>query len=406
MSETDNNTESILLVDDQPANLQMLFQTLERLGSRLLFAKNGETALGIAQKAHPNLILLDVMMPGINGFEVCRRLKANPDTRKIPVIFLSALDETGDKVRGLQLGAVDYVAKPFQPEEVIARVNTHLTIHRLNTEVQHQRDELERELQIVSQLQRDLLPDRLPSIHGLKMAVHYETSRYAGGDYYDIAELPDGRIAVFVADAEGHSAPATVLMAMTCTLFRSCPVDMGRPDRVIAYINDNLCKVNRDHFVTAIHTVYHPATRLLQIARAGHPPPILYRYAERSAAELPCEGVLIMGITPYDGVPLTEVTLQPGDRLLFYTDGITDRFNDRGDAYGALRLMQQIEAAGSDAPADILAKIVEDISRFADGRPADDDQAMLIMAVEQAGGIASNCSNEAGLYFSKPSSST
>jgi len=95
-------------------------------------------------------------MPGIDGFEVCRRLKMNPDTEKIPVIFLSALDETGDKVRGLQLGAVDYVAKPFQVEEVIARVNTHLTIHRLNREVQKQRDELEHELQIVSQLQRNL----------------------------------------------------------------------------------------------------------------------------------------------------------------------------------------------------------------------------------------------------------
>ena len=215
--------ESILLVDDQPANLQVLSQTLESLGSKLLFAKNGETALAIAQKARPDLILLDIMMPGIDGFEVCRRLKANPDTQKIPVIFLSALDETGDKVRGLQLGAVDYVAKPFQPEEVIARVNTHLTIHRLSTEVQKQRDELERELQIVSQLQRNLLPEQLPEIDGLKLAVHYETSRYTGGDYYDFAKLADGRLAILVADAEGHSAPATVLMSMTCALFRSAP---------------------------------------------------------------------------------------------------------------------------------------------------------------------------------------
>ena len=169
MAELNKTMESILLVDDQPANLQMLSQTLEKLGTKLLFAKNGETALAIAQKAQPNLILLDIMMPGIDGFEVCRRLKENSETRKIPVIFLSALDETGDKVRGLQLGAVDYVAKPFQPEEVIARVNTHLTIHRLGREVQQQRDELEHELLIVSQLQRNLLPERLPDIDGLKL---------------------------------------------------------------------------------------------------------------------------------------------------------------------------------------------------------------------------------------------
>jgi phosphoserine phosphatase RsbU/P len=325
----DKPMESILLVDDQPANLQLLSQTLESLGSKLLFAKNGESALAIAQKARPDLILLDIMMPGIDGFEVCRRLKANTDTQKIPVIFLSALDETGDKVRGLQLGAVDYVAKPFQPEEVIARVNTHLTIHRLSTKVQKQRDELEHELQVVSQLQRNLLPVRLPEIDGLKLAVHYETSRYTGGDYYDFAELQDGRLAILLADAEGHSAPATVLMAMTCALFRSASTLLGEPEQMLSYINENLCKVNRGSFVTAIYAVYNAPSRTLKIARAGNPLPILFRPSERTTAELFCEGVVILGLEPYTEVPVTEVTLQPGDRLLFYTDGVTDRFSEK-----------------------------------------------------------------------------
>ena len=123
--------EQILLVDDNTTNLQVLHETLDGQGHRFLVAKNGETALNIAKKARPSLILLDIMMPGIDGFEVCRRLKAAPETREIPVIFLSALDDTKDKVKGLALGAVDYVSKPFQPEEVIARVTTHLTISRL-----------------------------------------------------------------------------------------------------------------------------------------------------------------------------------------------------------------------------------------------------------------------------------
>ncbi|MGA2400678.1 MAG: response regulator [Syntrophobacteraceae bacterium] len=268
--------ESILLVDDQPANLQVLLQTLGSLGCKLLVAKNGEAALTIAQKARPDLILLDVMMPGIDGFEVCRRLKADRATEKIPVIFLSALDETADKVRGLQLGAVDYVAKPFQPKEVIARVNTHLTIHRLGREVQKQRDALEHELQVVSQLQRNLLPEHLPKIDGLKLAVHYETSLYAGGDHYDFAELPNGLLAILVADAEGHSAPATVMMAMTCALFRSCSTGREEPGHMLSFINENLCKVNKESFVTAIYAIYDTRRRTLRIARAGHPHPILY----------------------------------------------------------------------------------------------------------------------------------
>jgi len=383
MTEMHQIMESILLVDDQPANLQLLMHTLKRLECRLLVAKNGETALTIAKKARPDLILLDIMMPGIDGFEVCRRLKSDEDTQKIPVIFLSALDDTGDKVRGLQLGAVDYVAKPFQPEEVIARVNTHLTIHRLSREVQRQRDELEHELQIVSQIQRYLLPEHLPQIDGLKIAVHYETSRYAGGDYYDILELPNGLLAVLVADAEGHSAPATVMMGMTAALFRSCSTFLDKPDRMLAYLNENICKMNMESYVTAIYAVYDPRTRKLKIARAGHPLPIRYRPSEKKATEMPCEGVFLMGFEPYSHVPITETALQPGDRLLFYTDGITDRAGgETEDLYGTDRLIRQFSAAVLNDPADILTAIVDDLTHFAGNRPADDDQAMLTIVVE------------------------
>jgi serine phosphatase RsbU (regulator of sigma subunit) len=373
--------ESILLVDDQPANLRLLMHTLERFGCKLLVAKNGENALAIARKAHPDLILLDVMMPGIDGFEVCRRLKTDPETRKIPVIFLSALDETEDKVRGLQLGAVDYIAKPFQPEEVIARVNTHLTIHQLSSEVQKQKDELEHELQVVAQLQRNLLPEHLPRIDGLQMAVHYETSRYTGGDYYDVLEAPNSRAAILVADAEGHSAPATVLMAMTCTLFRSCAIRLDHPDKILSYINANLCEVNMELFVTAICAVYDTQSRKLSIARAGHPLPILYRSSTKTVSEIACDGVSLMGFKPYDDVPVTEVGLQPGDRLLLYTDGITDRLNETQEPYGANRLLAKFGAIASEKPGAILNAIVDDLSRFAKNRPADDDQAMLTMAV-------------------------
>jgi sigma-B regulation protein RsbU (phosphoserine phosphatase) len=374
--------ESILLVDDEPANLQVLFQTLKNVGCNLLVAKSGETALTIAQKAHPNLILLDIMMPGIDGFEVCRRLKADPATAKIPVIFLSALDETADKVRGLQLGAVDYVSKPFQPEEVIARVNTHLTIHRLNGELQHQRDQLEHELKVVSQLQRNLLPERLPDIDGLKLAVHYETSRYAGGDYYDIVALPSGRWGFLVADAEGHSAPAAVMMAMTCALFRSCSNGDEKAGRMLSYINENLCKVNKESFVTAIYGDYDPRSRTFRISRAGHPLPILYRFSERRAMEVSCPGVFGMGLEPFPPVPVTEVALDPGDRLLLYTDGVSELFNEEGAPYGEKRLLQQIEAADTDDPELILIGIVNNLAGFAGSRPADGDQAMIMIVAE------------------------
>ena len=118
----EQEADGILLVDDNPTNLQVLVQTLSGQGYKLLVAKNGEDALAIARKAHPALILLDIMMPGLDGYEVCRLLKTDPETEAAAVIFLSALNDTENKVRGLDLGAVDYVSKPFQAEEVVARV--------------------------------------------------------------------------------------------------------------------------------------------------------------------------------------------------------------------------------------------------------------------------------------------
>ncbi len=135
--------EKILLVDDNPTNLQVLLQTLQGRGYKLLIAKDGENALRIARKARPALVLLDIMMPGIDGYEVCRRLKADPELSGIAVIFLSALDDTRDKVRGLETGAVDYIAKPFQSEEVIARVKNQLKIYRLEQALAARNKELE-----------------------------------------------------------------------------------------------------------------------------------------------------------------------------------------------------------------------------------------------------------------------
>ncbi|MDD7804806.1 MAG: response regulator [Endozoicomonas sp. (ex Botrylloides leachii)] len=137
--------DRILLVDDNPTNLQMLLQTLNGRGYKLLIAKNGDNALRIAAKAKPAIVLLDIMMPGMDGYEVCRLLKENQETKNITIIFLSALDDTKDKVRGLKAGAVDYISKPFQAEEVIARVDTQLKIKRLECALSARNRQLEQD---------------------------------------------------------------------------------------------------------------------------------------------------------------------------------------------------------------------------------------------------------------------
>ncbi|MGI0488246.1 response regulator [Pantanalinema rosaneae CENA516] len=136
----------ILLVDDNPTNLNILVAALRDSGYKLRVAQDGESAIAQILYAQPDLILLDVMMPGIDGFETCRRLKANPTTQAIPVIFMTALTETFDKVQGFQVGAVDYITKPFEIDEVLIRIQTHLAIQKLQDQLQAQNQQLQQEI--------------------------------------------------------------------------------------------------------------------------------------------------------------------------------------------------------------------------------------------------------------------
>ncbi len=135
--------ETILIIDDNPANLGLLFDYLETKGFKVLVDTDGESALKAATKAKPDIILLDILMPGADGFAICRRLKANFKTCSIPVIFMTALTDSADEIKGLKLGAVDYITKPLQVEKVLARVTTHLTIRSLQKQLQEKNNKLE-----------------------------------------------------------------------------------------------------------------------------------------------------------------------------------------------------------------------------------------------------------------------
>ena len=154
MNEPDTKLKAILIVDDAPDNLLMLFSYLEDQGYRILLAEDGETALQIAQFKAPDLILLDVLMPGIDGFETCRRLKSKPSTKDIPVIFLTALSEKVNKVQGFKSGGVDYITKPSEQEEILVRIQTHLKLRQMRQDLDRQNLEQQKALEFESLLRR------------------------------------------------------------------------------------------------------------------------------------------------------------------------------------------------------------------------------------------------------------
>src|SRR6202166_867961 len=192
---------SILVVDDAPANLQVLAGMLKDRGYKARPVPNGKLALLAARKDPPDLILLDINMPGMNGYEVCEHLKADDNLQGIPVIFISALTEQLDKVKAFAIGGVDYLTKPFQMEELHARVENHLKLRRLQTELEEYsrhlelaRERLKLDLELARGAQRGFLPLRLPGVPGYEFFAYYESAYEVGGDYYDFILLPRQRV--------------------------------------------------------------------------------------------------------------------------------------------------------------------------------------------------------------------
>jgi sigma-B regulation protein RsbU (phosphoserine phosphatase) len=374
---------TILVVDDNPVNLQVLVKTLHDTGHRILAARDSAAALEIVRRTRPDLVLLDVMMPGQDGFELCKAIRGDPAAADTMVIFLSALGQTSDKVLGLTLGAVDYITKPIQTEEVLARVSNHLARQHLEREVRRHRDRLNQELDSAARMQRLLLPRVLPERPGVELAAHYHTSRHAGGDYYDVLDLGDRGLGLFVADVSGHGAPAAIVMAMLRAVLHSYG-EPGNPAAVLRHLNQHFHYLwDTSMFATAIYGVLEPGSHRLRLACAGHPPPLLYQRGTARVAPAPVDGVLPLLLMAIDDVPTTEIQLQTGDRLLFYTDGVTERIAPNGGMYDGERLAQALEAAASRPASEIVRQLTADIEAFAAGQEAEDDLTLLVLGLSE-----------------------
>jgi phosphoserine phosphatase RsbU/P len=372
---------TILVVDDTPTNLSVLVRILEGSGYRILVARNGQAALEIARRTRPDLMLLDVAMPEMNGFEVCRALKQDAETAGMIIIFLSALGEVADKVSGLELGAADYITKPFQSDEVLARVRGQLLRNQLERDLRLSRDRLAEEMRSAGEMQRLLLPRTLPGNGSVTFAAHYRTSLHAGGDYYDVLTLDAGRVGVFVADVSGHGARAAIIMAMMRTLLHSSNSPLDEPAQILDKMNRHFDYLRETPlFATAVYAVIDPTAERMQIACAGHPAPLLLREGQ-SISPLPCEGTMPLFMFDLKTVPQSDHELRPGDKLVFYTDGITERQTIAGEMFSLERLMETLARDAARTPEHLLGRVIEEVETFADGHEPQDDQTLLLASI-------------------------
>ncbi len=242
---------------------------------------------------------------------------------------------------------------------------------------------VERELKVVADIQRSLLPKTIPHIPGLDLAAHYQTSQWAGGDYYDFFPLPDGRWGILIADVSGHGTPAAVMMAITHSIAHAVPGPPDPPANMLNHVNRQLATLyteRNEAFVTAFYGTYDPARRELTYASAGHNPPRLKRCEDGSIISLDSVGNLPLGVFADQEYEQSTQVLRPGDQIIFYTDGITEATNPQGAMFGLSQLDQVLENCHLSANG-LIEEVLAALEQFTAGEPPADDRTLLVAKV-------------------------
>jgi sigma-B regulation protein RsbU (phosphoserine phosphatase) len=364
---------TILIVDDTPINVLLLQNVLDAEGFRTISASDGAAGRELSRTAHPDLILLDVMMPGETGFETCAKLKSDPKTADIPVIFLSALDDVKSKVKGLKIGGVDYVSKPVHGEEVLARVRVHLRIRDNNRAItlQHQS-----KIEELRDAQQAILvrPENCPEA---SFAVFYEPLEGAGGDFYDVVDLDSGVFGYFVADVSGHGASAAFLTSAIKALLRQYTGPLFSPEDTMRGIDTVMRQMlGEEQYLTACYANLNRRTGRLSVVSAGHPPVIVVS-ASGKAQTLQMDSDPL-GIFSALVIQRKEIKVAPGDRFFLYTDGFIESSPGGGRTEGLERLVASCVLHRTNPLADAPNKIADDLQV---GVPQAQDD-LLLLAVE------------------------
>lgn len=387
----------VLIVDDSEINRRILTRMLRHERYTLLSASNGEEAMAVARRSRPDLILLDIVMPGADGYQVIAALKADPLTCRVPVIFLSALSEIADKIRGLELGAVDYITKPFDQGEVLARVRSQLKIQRLATELleanlalHEKQARLEEDLQAAGAIQRSLLPAATPALSSLRLAWRFMPCGRVGGDLFNFCPLGDDALGVFVIDVSGHGVPAAMvtvslsqfLSAPAGRLLAAAPTAAGdllpaAPAEVLRRLEREYPIERFDKFFTVAYAVIDHRRGQLRYSLGGHPRPLLHR-ADGRIETLDAGGPLI-GFGGGLSFDEAELALAPGDRLFLYTDGLVELIDPAANEFGVDRLYDALRATRALPFDAVCGNIIDDAMAFAAGAEPPDDITLLAL---------------------------
>lgn len=370
----------LLIVDDDPVHTTLMEKVLLREGYQLAFAASGEEALSVARENPPELVLLDVQLPGMDGFTVCQEMLKIEGCEEAAVIFVSGSDNAEDKVRGIKLGAMDFMSKPFDLKELNARIENTLKRARERRRSLRNLSEIRSELSAARIIQQELLPQTPPNIPGLELAGRMQPASEVSGDYFDFIARPGG-VGVVIGDVSGKGVPACLVMVMARLFLRHWPWTLSMPVDALNGANEIL-HANTDpyKFMSMMLLTWDADKKRLLYSGAGHESMLVYR-GDVKGVEIVAGGGVVLGLRKsIKGIlRQRELTLNPGDAVLLYTDGLTEGLNPVGDMFGLDRVSDAFESCAEKPANEIIAELFKRFTQFGAGRALHDDTTIVVV---------------------------
>jgi len=378
MIKKDNNKKfNILCIDDSKLNRVFISKILTPLNINIFEAENGIKGLEMLSGRGYDLILLDIVMPEMDGFGFLKEFQKRDKKEFIPVILMTGLDDLNSKIKGLNIGADDYLMKPLNEEELIARVFSLLRLKKANSELYQKNQLIKRELEAAKKIQQFIIPDNFEFIAYPKISGTYLPIEDIGGDFFDCYKLDEHRSAFIIADVTGHGIPAALTMTMSKMLFSIYADKFASTADLMKEINRQLRGTLLDmQYITAFYLIYDNSTNTLTYSNAGHTRPLYCRSSKNQMIALDSFGWFI-GISDDTEYEEKKITVSPGDRLFLYTDGITEAKNKDGEDFGETRLARFIKNNQNLSGKEFCNSLLDSVNKYIDGTEINDDIAFL-----------------------------
>ncbi|MBN1531170.1 MAG: SpoIIE family protein phosphatase, partial [Spirochaetes bacterium] len=367
----------VLAVDDDPVNLQVVINYLEQEGYRVLPALSGYDALEMIKEEVPDIILLDLMMPKMSGYEAARRIRNEHSSDRVPIVFLTARDRPDDLEKGFECGGNDYITKPFSRGELIARVGFHVAMRRAIRENSELRA-LERELEMVRRMRRTAPNEGVPLSPHYQISVLFMPSERIGGDFHDFHLYDDDKLLAILSNVSGHGVTAAYIASMIGIVFRSVKNKYFDPGMMLGDMSAILSDIIENHFISARAVWIDPEAMILTGASAGQTPILLYGRQRGELRKITPRGRVI-GMTREENFDSERITYESGDRVVLFTDGITDvHGGGESGAFGGRRL-ESFVMKHRDLPVqEFTDRLSRELTEWAGGNPSLKDDITVI----------------------------